>query len=216
MSIDPTGAAGPHPDLRGLYCNALDLMRQQMADHPGAGPPIPANLQPDDVTIRSQRTWYGVDGFSPEINGANYAAAIVQLSDGDNHFSFFIEAKQPGGRGEWQWAGTSGGAQQENRLDDSGGFSLSGGSHVCVGGLTHLRPKLKAIEVEHADGSRVSAPVGADGAIIVLAPVMSEPSQADEVIVRYLDANGNTLSEDRAWFGNGGPPPMEMLQQMAR
>lgn len=216
MSTDPTGAAGPHPDLRELYCDALGQLRQQMSNHPGAGPPIPANLQPDDLTVRSQRTWYGVEGFSAEINGSNYAAAIVQFSDGANHFSFFMEAKQPDGSGEWLRAGTSGGARPQQQLDDSGGFNLSGGSHVCVGGLTQRCPKLKAIEVEHADGSRVSAPVGDDGAIIVLAPIMSEPSPSDEVIVRYLDGDGNAISEDRAWIGNGGPPPPEIMQRMAR
>ena len=215
MSPDTSGTAGPHPDLRSLYCNALGLIGD--SSMPSSHPDVPglfARLQPDDLTIRCRRTWHGIRSINPALNGGDFAASIIQFSADGHHFSFFIEAMRPAGENEWQWGGTSGGERPVDEMENVGGFSVIGGSYVCVGGLTTNRPNVAAIQVEHADSSQITVAVGDDGAVIALAPVVSAPSSEDEVIVRNLDASGGVLSEDRTWIGDGGPPPADMFAAM--
>jgi hypothetical protein len=95
-------------------------------------------------------------------------------------------------------------------------MNISGGRYVCAGGQLGSWPEVASIQVEHADGSIYSARVESDGCAVVFAPVISEPSPTDGVIVRYLDANGQVVTEERGWLGSGGPPPPELVKEWQR
>ena len=230
MATDPTGYAGPHPDLRPLFRDALEQMRAQMAEHPGPGTDqqgLPSETQSTDVTVRSQRTWHDIRVPDPTMSGVDLSAGIVQFSDGPKHYSFFIEAVRRPDSTDWQHAGISGGERPAGELDRAGGFMITGGQYVCVGRLRGkpgfvarllqrlLRRKpFGHIEVEHADGMTYRASVEDDGGCIVFAPIVESVAADDQITVRYLDESGRVMTQDRTWIGNGGPPPAAMFAAM--
>jgi hypothetical protein len=210
MPSDPTGYAGPHPDLRALYCEGFSEHREQLS---GGRPDVAAalaGLRAADLNVRCQRTWYGVRSFNEALDGGDYSASIVQFAAGDRHFSFLVEATRSAGEEAWVWRGASGGQQPREALDAAGGFSIAGGSYACMGGLAGPGAGFAAVQIEHADGTLYSAEIATDGCVMVFAPVVSQPSPTDEVILRYLDAQGTILHENRIWIGDGNPPPRDM------
>ena len=226
MATDPTGYAGPHPDLRPLFCGALELMNEQADGHTG-GSPGPPGMQPDDLTVRCQRTWRDIDVPGSSIDGSDFSAGIIQFAANRKHYSYFVEAARQPGSPEWSWAGMSGGERSRSARDRAGGFMLAGGANACIGEMRQPSGRFAAllqrifrkrsvaqIQVEHADETRYSAGFGDDGACIVFAPVVKSIAYDDQVVVRRLDATGNVVSEDRVWIGDGGPPPPEILNQL--
>lgn len=222
MTTDPTGYAGPHPDLRMVYYEALVRIREQIE---GSGREayearafqnysmeIPVDLKPEDLTITCWRTWRNVRSHSPQFNGRDFSTGAVLFESGGLRFSFFAEAWRVPDTDEWLCSSMNGAGWPLDEPHDAREMKFSGGRYVCVGGQANTWPELASIQVEHADGSTYSAAVEDDGCVVVFAPVTSEPSPTDDVIVRHFDANGQLITEERGWLGAGGRPPPEVLK----
>jgi hypothetical protein len=139
------------------------------------------------------------------MNGADFAAAVVQAEQDGRLFSFFVEAVKPAGRENWRGTGSSGGKIPVERRDRTVGFMLVGGSFACVGGLG-IVPDGGSVRVEMANGD-VFESRSENGCCIVFAPVTSPPNPDDHVTVRCIGPDGNQLAADTAFLGDGKAPP---------
>lgn len=200
---DMLGTVGPHPDVRQVISDALNLM-QQTPDLPDELR-LMSTMTPTRLTFRCQRSWHNVPTWEPVLNGGSLSVCVVQFTDGDRRHSHIFEVVRQKGQAAWRCRSSAGGARPTERADDIRTFELAPGSHVIVGGLA-ISESLGALRVEHADGSAYEVPV-IDGCAIAFAPVTTQPTSSDRVTVRYFDHSGAELGSDTVWIGDGGPPP---------
>lgn len=200
---DHTPPTHPQPDLRRIACDAVAHMM--------ASPELPDDqridspLQPDEITIRCQRTWHGITTINARISGGDFSACVAQFERNGELYSYFIEAVRPSGDNEWHPMGSSGGKMPEAMRDRAGGFSGSPGSHVCVGGVGQVEDGGR-LSVEMADGT-LYEDTAIDGCCVVFAPVTSPPSPDDHIRVRVFNAAGVEDRMTRVWIGDGRTPP---------
>ncbi|MGH9176828.1 MAG: hypothetical protein ACRD1H_20840 [Vicinamibacterales bacterium] len=191
------------PDLRQVIADSVNQLMS--SDDLPVEHRLKSPARPEQITIRSQRTWHDVTTINTRLAGGSFSACIAQLEDGDDLYSFFIEAVLPPDETEWRWAGSSGGKQPLELRDRAGGLMIAGRSHICVGGIGHV-PDGGKLRVEMADGS-VHEETAVDGCCVAFAPVTAQPSPDDHVTIRWFDADATELGSDRHWVGDGGPPP---------
>ena len=192
-----------HPDLRQEICDAVNQV--MMKDDFPSEHRMQQPASPDQVTIRCQRTWHDITTLNPRLDGGSFSACIAEFDQDGEIFSFFVEAAQTPERPAWGIAGWSGGRQPPELRDQMGGFMISGGSHVCVGGMGRV-PDGGTLRVEMADGTMHES-TATDSCAIVFAPVTTPPSPNDHIIVSWYDASGVELGSDRVWIGDGRTPP---------
>jgi hypothetical protein len=201
MSASSTSNA--QPDFQQLGCETINRIlsggRLPQLNRP-AQPVVP-----EDVTVRCQRVWPHITMISPRLNGADFAAAVVQAEPEGQLLSFFIQAVKTPGSDEWHVSSSSGGRRPEHLRDRTGGSIIAGGSSVCVGGIGAV-PEGGSIRVEMANGD-VFADRCEDGCCIVFAPVTSPPTSDDHVTLRYLGPDGAELTAETTFIGDGKPPP---------
>jgi hypothetical protein len=196
-------ATGGQPDFRQLGCETINRFLSR--DHIPR-PQRPAQpVVPEDVTVRCQRVWPHVTMIGPRLNGADFAAAVVQAEPEGQLLSFFIQAVRQPGSTDWHVGSSLGGQHPEHLRDRAGGTLLAGGFCVCLGGIGAV-PEGGSIRVEMANGDVFESRCE-DGCCIVFAPVTSAPSPDDHVTVRYLGPEGNELAADTVFIGDGKPPP---------
>ncbi|HUG14184.1 MAG TPA: hypothetical protein VMM78_04125 [Thermomicrobiales bacterium] len=193
----------PQPDLRQLVCDAVSQM-MTMPDLPD-DQRLDGAVQPDEIAIRCQRTWHDISTVNARINGGSFSACVGQFERNGELYSYFVEAVSPPGDSKWHAMGSSGGKMPAVMRDRAGGFMLSGGSHVCAGGLGQVEHG-GTLRIEMADGTSYEDR-SIDGCCIVFAPVTSAPSPDDHIRVRVFNADGIEDSMKRVRLGDGRTPP---------
>ena len=204
---DPFTPSNAHPDLRELIALQLNELAEQRGE---TWPPemrFEGPLNADDMEITCQRTWRDVSCLNPNLDGGAFSACVARFESGGKLHAYFAQAVQRAGSELWGVAGMSGGPQPAEDPERAGGFMLAGGSHVTIGG-TGFVPNGGSLTVELADG-RIYGDHAREGCAIVFAPVMTEPSPTDEVVIRLLDADGVELDASTHWLGDGKPPGVE-------
>lgn len=208
---DPTGRTGPHPDLRELICDALN--GEGYVDPPGyrnqTDNPSPWLVRPvtlERLEVACQRTWHDIRSHSTLFDGASFSACQVRIQNDPHPHSLFIEVMQRPGEVVWGISGLSGGERPprpDGRPYHEGGTMVGWDHYLCTGGLG-FAPEMHSLQVELADGS-IFEDTFAGGCAILFASFQSDDAFADMAAIRFLDADGNILVEDR--LPVGGDPP---------
>src|SRR5688500_12446817 len=100
-------ASRSQPDLRLVIADAVN--RMMSSDDLPPQHRLKAPARPEGITVRCQRTWHHIATINSRLAGGSFSACVAQLEDGDDLYSFFVEAVLPPGEAEWHWAGSSGG-----------------------------------------------------------------------------------------------------------
>jgi hypothetical protein len=206
MSPDPTGYAGPHPDLRDQICETANVLAEDSRDlynWPSRA------FVPDDFMILGQRTWERAPSIYPAIDGGSFSMALVEAHVDGRRYGGMVEAVLNPGQEAWGLLGASLGERNDGRpaAGDSGG---AGRRYIGL----HVSPDrsskaVKAIEIEYADGTIHRAERQADDCVMLFSPAPNWDLAEAEISVRYLDSNGAIIESYSRVF-NPGPRPPEL------
>lgn len=201
MVGDPTGYAGPHPDIQQLACeaiNQLHTINQMRQDAGDRWPQLPVALE--DIAVRCQATWYGVVDGDEGADRGNYSVAIIDVDSGGRVASFMLEAVQPADGDGWKRYAMPGGIGRRESDDERESVMFFLGALMSVGGVARSE-RSASFRVEYAGGSTFESPF-VDSYAIVLTPTISPAYPTEAADFSWIDNNGDVI--DSAWVGTAG------------
>jgi hypothetical protein len=200
---DPTGYAGPHPDLREQTCEMANMLAREMREHytwPSR------EFVPADLTVYGQRTWDPTRSLNTVFDGGGFSALLVGAEAEGLCFGGLVTAiRRPDGDA-WSVMSSSIGEWPEGRHI---GGDTGGGGLRCIGAYAESSETLKglqAVEIEYYDGLLHRGELGDDGCVIVYAPAETWDQANGEVTVRYLAVDGSILETYTMTFTGRRPP----------
>ena len=204
MATDPTGYAGPHPDLRDQICDMANMLAEQSRDRYD-WPSRPFTRE--DMTILGQRTWNGITTINHVIHGGGVSAILVTSTvEGKQYGGLVMAGCKPDSESWGLMSAGFGEASAEHGVRGD----MTGSGYHCIGfhgSTAGYLQNLYAVEIEYADGTIHRAQREDDDCTIVFAPVERWDRKDNDEVIRFLDVDGAVVHSESRYLGAGMGPP---------
>lgn len=179
---------GEQPDLRRTVADAINELAQQHGSR--SEQKLPDTVNPEQVSIPCQRTWYGVETLNQKVNGADFSACVAHVTQSDGIYPWFFLLCRLPGETIWQPISSQGGVRQGMVKRVPGNLHVPR-TCICAGGLGVV-PNSGSIRIELPDGA-VHEDVATEGCCIALAPLLYESDSPESATIHYLNPDGSEI-----------------------